>query len=143
MTPITKEVVEEIMGMTFDFKRWDHDDCGYEAFDEDSNYWYIGTMYNNTPVSVPSLNCDLLDVTINSIEELKERGFISKGFRKTSEEVSTDHFLVEDGDIFDGTREMFMDCFFSNASNGQIIEWCFQNEFTLEINSKKIISKKH
>lgn len=32
--------------------------------------------------------------------------------------------IIENGDIFEGTREQFMDCFFSNASDEQIKDWC-------------------
>ena len=45
-----------------------------------------------------------------------------------------DHILVENGDLFDGTREQFRDCFFSNADNNQIIDWCIVNKYTLAIN---------
>lgn len=49
--------------------------------------------------------------------------------------------LVEDGDVFDGTREQFMDCFFSNASDYQIQDWCESYEWSLSINGEEILKK--
>jgi len=54
-------------------------------------------------------------------------------------EKDTDHILVENGDMFDGTREQFKDCFFDNADNFVITDWCKVNEWTLEINGVKIL----
>ena len=50
-------------------------------------------------------------------------------------EKDDDHILVDNGVMFDGTREQFADCFFSNANNDEIIDWCKQNKFTLSINN--------
>ena len=47
--------------------------------------------------------------------------------------------IVEDGDMFEGTREQFMDCFFSNAYNHQIKEWCESQGFKLKIGEKVIL----
>lgn len=46
--------------------------------------------------------------------------------------------VVDDGVMFEGTREQFMDCFFSNADDDNIIDWCFDKGFTLTIGDKKI-----
>lgn len=54
-------------------------------------------------------------------------------------EKSTDLILVDNGDMFDGTRDQFRDCFFDNADNFQIIDWCESNNFSLEINGEKIL----
>lgn len=59
-----------------------------------------------------------------------------------TEQELKDHILVDNGVMFDGTREQFMDCFFSNANNNEIIHWCVQNKFTLKINGKLIKSIK-
>jgi hypothetical protein len=53
-------------------------------------------------------------------------------------ELETDNILVEGGDMFDGTREGFRDCFFSNADNENIINWCGSNGWSLEINGEDI-----
>jgi hypothetical protein len=37
--------------------------------------------------------------------------------------------IVEDGVLFEGTREQFMDCFFSNADDMQIKDCCFCNGY--------------
>ncbi|MFW5847513.1 MAG: hypothetical protein ACOCVF_01155 [bacterium] len=47
--------------------------------------------------------------------------------------------IIENGDVFQGTRDDFMDCFFSNASNKQIIEWCIQHNLNLKIDGKTIL----
>lgn len=48
------------------------------------------------------------------------------------------YIIVEDGDVFQGTREQFMDCFFSNADDGEIKDWCFDNGWTLSIDGVDI-----
>ena len=54
-------------------------------------------------------------------------------------ELETDNILVENGDMFDGTRSQFRDSFFDNADNFQIEDWCKTNEWTLSINGKVIL----
>ena len=40
-------------------------------------------------------------------------------------EKETDRILIGIyGEMFDGTRDMFRDCFFDNATNDEIIHWC-------------------
>jgi hypothetical protein len=46
--------------------------------------------------------------------------------------------IVENGDIFEGTREQFMDCFFSNGDDEEIIDWCFDNGYKLKIGGEII-----
>ena len=48
--------------------------------------------------------------------------------------------IVENGDMFDGTREQFMDCFFSNADNEEIKDWCMQHGWKLKIGDKVILN---
>lgn len=55
------------------------------------------------------------------------------------DETPDDRILVEDGEMFEGTRDMFRDCFFDNAHDDQIIDWCKQLGFSLVINDKKIL----
>lgn len=40
---------------------------------------------------------------------------------------------IDDGEVFEGTIAMFRDCFFDNASEETIADWCFDREFKLEI----------
>ncbi len=40
--------------------------------------------------------------------------------------------LIDNGDVFEGNQEQFEDCFFSNATKDQIIDWCKHNDFTYE-----------
>ncbi len=53
-------------------------------------------------------------------------------------ELDTDIILVDNGDIFEGSRAQFRDCFFDNASNEEIIDWCNASLWSLTINGKKI-----
>jgi hypothetical protein len=46
--------------------------------------------------------------------------------------------VVENGDIFEGTREQFINCFFTNATNKEIQDWCFDNGYKLKIGDKII-----
>jgi hypothetical protein len=55
-------------------------------------------------------------------------------------ESEDDKILVDNGDMFDGTREQFADCFFSNATNNQIIDWCKSQGFSLSINGEILLS---
>jgi len=48
--------------------------------------------------------------------------------------------LVENGDMFDGTREQFMDCFFTNANDEEITDWCNDNGWLLSIDGVIIIN---
>lgn len=50
-----------------------------------------------------------------------------------------DHILVENGDLFDGTRDMFRDCFFDNAYDSVITGWCADNGCSLSINGVEIL----
>ena len=38
-------------------------------------------------------------------------------------ESKDDRILIDNGDMFDGTRDQFRDCFFDNANDEQIIGW--------------------
>lgn len=46
--------------------------------------------------------------------------------------------IIENGDIFSGTREQFMVCFFTNADDEEISDWCFDNGYKLIIDGKTI-----
>ena len=50
-----------------------------------------------------------------------------------------DYIKVADGEMFEGTRDQFRDCFFDNATDDQIIDWCRHEGVTLEINGDKIL----
>ena len=56
----------------------------------------------------------------------------------TPDEDINDHILVENGAIFDGSRDQFMDNFFTNANNEEIKDWCFDNSWSLTIEGKII-----
>lgn len=53
-------------------------------------------------------------------------------------ELDTDTILVDNGEVFEGSRAQFRDCFFDNASNEEIIDWCNANLWSLTINDKRI-----
>lgn len=48
-------------------------------------------------------------------------------------ENKRDLIVVEDGDVFFGTREQFANSFFSNADDYQIKDWCKNHDWKLEI----------
>lgn len=52
--------------------------------------------------------------------------------------MDLDWIVVENGDIFEGTREQFMNCFFSNANDEEIKDWCFDYGWKLKINDEVI-----
>lgn len=49
-----------------------------------------------------------------------------------------DLIVVENGSMFEGNREQFANCYFSNADDENIIAWCRENEFSLIINGKTL-----
>ena len=53
---------------------------------------------------------------------------------------NTDKILVEKGEVFDGNRDQFENCFFSNASNGEIESFCRKNNWSLSINGSVIVN---
>jgi len=56
-------------------------------------------------------------------------------------EREIDHILIENGDVFDGTREQFRNCFFDNANDTEIIDWCRTLGFSqLSINKNEIFN---
>jgi hypothetical protein len=52
----------------------------------------------------------------------------------------TTWILVENGDMFEGTREQFQNCFFTNAYDSEIEDWCRQEGWSLKIDGKVIIA---
>ena len=48
--------------------------------------------------------------------------------------VVVDRIIIDNGDVFIGTREMFANCFFTNADDENIINWCKENNWKLSIN---------
>lgn len=63
--------------------------------------------------------------------------------RKTISMNLDDIIIVENGDMFEGTRGQFTDCFFINATDEQITGWCVENDWSLTINGNVIIGNVH
>lgn len=42
-------------------------------------------------------------------------------------------YKINNGDIFDGTLEQFVNCFFSNNDEYTVREWCKREGFDLEV----------
>jgi hypothetical protein len=57
------------------------------------------------------------------------------------QEDNNDIILIDNGEIFNGTREQFKDCFFTNAIDDNIVSWCVEQNFTLSINNKLLVDK--
>jgi hypothetical protein len=55
------------------------------------------------------------------------------------EEKETDIIILEDGEMFEGTREQFRDCFFNNAYDNVIYDWCKEQDIKLIIRDEKLI----
>jgi len=51
-------------------------------------------------------------------------------------EKGSDLVSVDNGEIFEGTRDEFANCFFDNSTNEQIADWCYSNDWKLVINGK-------
>jgi hypothetical protein len=75
--------------------------------------------------SMPNLNTDLVGNS-EIVEDIVD-------------ETEQDIILVENGDIFDGSRMQFRDAFFDNASDTEITVWCSKHDWKLSINGKKIL----
>lgn len=48
-------------------------------------------------------------------------------------------YIIDDGEIFDGTLEQFKDCFFDNADDASIENWCDEQGYKLEIEDPNTI----
>jgi hypothetical protein len=58
-----------------------------------------------------------------------------------NKELNTDHILVDGGEMFGGDRDQFANCFFDNADNEQVTQWCRESGFSLSINGVNILGK--
>ena len=63
---------------------------------------------------------------------------LHEDIREYMDEYWNTRIIVHDGEIFEGTRSQFANCFFSNATDLQIIDWCRVQEFKLTIDDIKI-----
>jgi hypothetical protein len=41
-------------------------------------------------------------------------------------------YIIDDGDTFEGTIDQFRDCFFSNADEESMLNWCKEKNCKLE-----------
>ena len=56
-----------------------------------------------------------------------------------SPEAYDDTIIIDNGELFDGSRDQFKDSFFDNAGNEQIINWCRLKGVVLSINGIKAL----
>ncbi|HET6226036.1 MAG TPA: hypothetical protein VFF27_07135 [Bacteroidia bacterium] len=96
------------------------------------------------PKVIETINNDLIENVDDIIDDTEcpynmETDGLSINDLPKLEESNDDRILVENGDMFDGSRDQFADCFFSNATNEQISDWCRDNDWKLSINGQKII----
>jgi len=42
-------------------------------------------------------------------------------------------YIIDNGEMFDGTVEQFQDCFFSNADEDTVRDWCNNMDYNLEV----------
>lgn len=85
-------------------------------------------------LSKDSLGDVLYYLNAKNIEEANKKDSIEDLI-----EDDEDRILVENGDMFDGTRDQFKDNYFTNANNAEIKDWCFENGWSLSINGKTIL----
>jgi hypothetical protein len=45
----------------------------------------------------------------------------------------TDIIVIDDGEVFEGTKAQFADCFFSNVTYENIKEWCKESGFKFKL----------
>lgn len=50
----------------------------------------------------------------------------------STDERPDDHILIDNGEFFEGTRDQFRDCFFDNANNSAIVNFC-KNKVHLKV----------
>lgn len=76
-------------------------------------------------------------------EKLFEAGF-KKGYELALDDDNMmdleTWIIVENGDLFEGTREQFIDNFFSNADDEEIKDWAFDHDYKLKIGEKTIFA---
>lgn len=55
--------------------------------------------------------------------------------------LDSDYIEVDGGSVFSGTRDQFRNCFFENANDNEIENWCQENGWSLIINDIVKIEK--
>lgn len=46
-------------------------------------------------------------------------------------------YVIDGGDMFEGTLDQFKDCFFPNATDRLIRSWCREQEYILEVRRER------
>lgn len=49
-----------------------------------------------------------------------------------------DHILINNGELFDGSRYEFSIKFMAAPTDDEIIVWCIEQDFTFTLNGKRI-----
>lgn len=70
-TPISTELVENILGFEFKFKKLGKSLWGYEGLDAKKHKWYFITKNGSKYVSNPILICDFYEIEVDNIEAIK------------------------------------------------------------------------
>lgn len=47
-------------------------------------------------------------------------------------------YIINDGDIFEGTVDQFRDCFFDNADIDTVIGWCAEQDYDFQCTYREI-----
>lgn len=113
---------------------------------------YVNTFYNENNGIYPIASREEIDEAINEyINSIDDTDDVTWGFGDSLDRERvrhiigryvmklTDIIIVDNGDIFHGTREQFMNCFFSNANDDEIESWCISYNWNLVINDKLVI----
>lgn len=58
---------------------------------------------------------------------------LKKDYGKMECMKSYNRYIINDGSLFNGTIEQFCDCFFNTRNEIDIVNWCCENEYKLEI----------
>jgi hypothetical protein len=113
---------------------------------EYNDYYFTNTQRTRTllqkrPMTVHRIEKNIASVIPEGTKTIAYVGINYLQLKQSQEEKDTDHIIiVMNDDIFNGTREEFVNRFFSNAHNGVIEEWCrIQKYNPLVINGNTIL----
>ena len=96
--------------------------------------WFVETDYGSFMTLNTKEIKEMFHIGNNHLsEEERELCKIYITSHKNYSPIGEDLILIEKGEVFRGNREIFRDCFFDNASDEGIKEWCEFNKFELII----------
>ena len=132
-----KKFIEQLTGKLGQSLRKYNENQGQPDFELEK--FALNSLISATHTAeMPEEDRDDIIKKINTSGKKDENNDNEPSDNESENELDSDIIIVDNGVMFEGTREQFKDCFFSNATNSEITDWCFDNGLALKINNKII-----